>query len=147
MHPGFSWNIPAEPVKNTFPPDFTIPKTSVCSRDNETFDSHVICDFSALDEGSLGAEGSETVGIGLLSLGGGINARRPVEPSTPMGGFGGLRPGIFIHSCASARLRNDLYLFPGYLLTYRVTSSSTYSTYLQNDNHLRKALAQNDQSV
>jgi len=132
VRPGFSWNIPAEPVKNTFPPDFTIPKTSVCSRDSETADSHVICGFSALDEGSLGTEGSETVGRGLLlGLGGGINARRPVEPSTPMGGFGGLRPGTFIHSCASARLRNDLYLFPGYLLTYRATSSSTHSVYVQ----------------
>jgi len=93
-------------VKNTFPPDFTIPKTSVCSRDSETADSHVTCGSSAwLDEGSLDTEGSETVVTGLLlGLGGGIDARRSAEPSTPMGWLRGLGPGVFIQSCASARL-------------------------------------------
>ena len=82
-----------------------MPKTSVCSRDSETAGSHVTCGFSTwLDEGSLDAGGSETVTVGLLSgSGGGVNARL-AEPSTPMEGLRGLGPGVFIHSCASARL-------------------------------------------
>ena len=48
-----------------------------------------------------------------------------------MGGLGVLGPGGFIHSCASARLRKALYLFPGYLLTYRMVLPSTYLAYVQ----------------
>lgn len=118
MPPVLSWNLPAEPVKNTFPPDFTIFKTRVCSGDNVVPDSPVTGgSFAGL--GSLlgaGAEGFEAVGIERSSGSGGrIGARGFVEYLTEIRGFGVPGQGLFIHSCASSRLRKDLYLFPGYL--------------------------------
>lgn len=63
----------------------------------------------------MGAEGSEMVDTGLLlGLGEKNDVRSLVELVTGLGVLG--RAG-FIHSCASARLRKDLYTFPGYLLT------------------------------
>jgi len=84
MHPVLSWDIPAEPVKNTFPPDLTIFRTCVCSGDSVTPDSTVTGGFSAwLDDGSLGAGGSEAVGVVMsLESSGKIGARRSVEHLT-----------------------------------------------------------------
>lgn len=87
MPPILPWDLPAEPVKNTFPPDLTIFKTSVCSGDNETPGSSVtgVGSLARLD-GSLlgaGAESPEVVGIGLLSTSGGrIGARGSVDHLT-----------------------------------------------------------------
>ena len=87
MSPILSWDLPAEPVKNTFPPDFTIFKTWVCSGDNVTPGSPATGSSTRLGESSpgAGAEGSEAVGICLSSWSGsGIGSRRSVEYLTQM---------------------------------------------------------------
>jgi hypothetical protein len=59
-------------VKNTFPLDFTIFKTRVCSGDNATPDASVTGDSPTwVYGGLLGFEGPEAVGIGLLLGSGG----------------------------------------------------------------------------
>ena len=126
MSPILSWNLPAEPVKKTFPPDFTIFKTWVCSGDNVTGSGSPDTGSSTRLGGSslgAGAEGSEAVGICLSSWSGSrIGSRRSVEYLTQILGLGVLEREGFIHSCASARLWKDLCLFPGYLFTCRAVS-------------------------
>jgi len=80
MTPVLSWNLPAEPVKNTLSPDFIVFRTWVCSGDRMTPGSSVTGGLSVwVDGGSLGVEGSKALRIDLPpGLGGRIGARRPV---------------------------------------------------------------------
>ena len=82
MSPILSWNLPAEPVKNIFPPDFTIFKTWVCSGDNVTSGSSATGSLTRLGGSSLGAgtDDPDAVGICLSSWSGSrISSRRSVE--------------------------------------------------------------------
>ena len=84
MNPVLSWDIPAEPVKNTFPLDLTIFRTCVCSGDSVTPDSTVTGGSSArLDDGLLDTGVPEAVGtVVSIELGGNIGARRSVKHLT-----------------------------------------------------------------